>query len=117
MKKISGVLFIFLSLAFIFCFLAAPIGERDIKDNARAEEKTLPVSNVTEKKGEEPEEKYEVTMSGADIYVYKIEKGEKLLIKKAAASLPRRDDMERLIKGIDANTLEDALLIFEDFIS
>lgn len=116
MKKISGVLFIFLSLVLIFCFSAAPCGEKD-KDNALSEEITLPVSEITKVKDEEPVEKYEITMSGTDIYVYKIEEEEKIILKKAAASLPRKSDIERLRQGIEAKTLEDALLIFEDFIS
>lgn len=117
MKKISGILLIFLSFALIFCFLIAPIGEKDKNVTASVGEKTLKVSAVTEQKTKAPLEKYEVIMSGADIYVYKIEDGERELLKKAAAALPRKSDMESLEKGIETRSLEDALLIFEDFIS
>lgn len=117
MKKISGILLIFLSFALVFCFLTAPFGERDKNVSASDGENAVKVSTVTVKKTKEALEKYEVIMSGADIYVYKIEDGERELLKKAAAALPRKSDMERLEKGIETQSLEDALLIFEDFVS
>lgn len=117
MKKISGIMLIFLLLALIFCSLTAPFGEKDKNVTASVVEKTVKVSALTEQKTEAHEEKYEVIMSGADIYVYKIEDGERELLKKAAAALPRKTDMECLEKGIETQSLEDALLIFEDFVS
>ena len=51
------------------------------------------------------------------VALYKIEAGKKELLKKKEYMPMRESDLELLREGIRAESLEEALVIFEDFIS
>lgn len=60
---------------------------------------------------------YEIMLVGNEVCLFEIKNGEKELIKKAEAADVRKSDYVILRQGIRSENREDALMIFEDFIS
>lgn len=60
---------------------------------------------------------YEIILAGNEICLYEIENNVKKLVKKAEISEIRKADGVLLRRGIKSENREEALMIFEDFIS
>ena len=62
-------------------------------------------------------ERYEIITDGKEIYVFEIRAGEKRKIKSQRFVPGRMNDVKMLEKGILAYSLEEALMVYEDFVS
>ena len=60
---------------------------------------------------------YEITVSDSEIIIYEINGDIKEVIKKDRYMPARDSDMILLLDGIECETMEEALKIFEDFVS
>lgn len=103
------VFILLLCIMFLASFSFSLIGEREKTDLKE-------VSSV--KIGEKDETLYKVILTDSgEIAVYAEKGGKNELIRKEEASPLRKRDEEILKEGILTKNLEEALMIFEDFIS
>lgn len=107
MKK--NIFILLLGVIFLASFSFILIGEEE-KDNIKE------VSFVKNERAEETLYRVMLTEDG-EIAVYAEKGGKDELIRKEMASPLRKKDEEVLKEGILTKNLEEALMIFEDFIS
>ena len=102
-KKLLTVVIAIIAVT-VFCF---SYGDYDEEENAFVEEKEI---------AEKPDS-YEVLVEEREIVIYEVRDNKKTIIRKDLYMPAREYDLDILKKGIVCETREEALKIFEDFVS
>ena len=102
-KKLLLAMFV-VAVITAFCF---SYGDYREEKNAFTDEKAIA----------EKECSYEIFTEGNEIVVYELKGNEKTVIKRDLYMPARENDLLRLRDGIECESKEEALKIFEDFVS
>lgn len=101
------------SICFVLMFLIICIGAGEKKEVSKEEE---PLTEETVAPISKEEKSYVVKLNDYNVLTLYEKKSEKILREDRVVSL-RENDKKRLLEGIVTSSLEEALLIFEDFVS
>ena len=105
MKKVLCMIAVAV-VAFAFAYFI--IGSEKTVNDASSGKIDLPVAK---------ESSYVILIEDDDVVLYRTEKDEKILIKRERHMPARESDRALILKGVRVESLEEALMIFEDFIS
>ncbi len=101
------------SICFVLMFLIICIGAGEKKE---VSEEEAPLTEEVATFITEDEKSYIVKLNDYDLLTLFEKSSEKILREDEVVSL-RESDKKRLLEGIVTSSLEEALLIFEDFVS